>query len=196
MGTVTCIQRHKTANIYLPASTYRAHVWGEGSERGYLRISHCCCCCWVLVPKSLHDLKLQETGSHQVEEVTVIHKQHYPGRRAPSPFRVQKGGTSPCLLAAFLCFPMAMGRLGNIVKHLTLPRCLRSFHPLSISRPRLPPNLLSFVQICLHHRSTCCVFELQHYLLIQRFIFNEAPCQCLNSIQNKEKAVFPKQLLL
>lgn len=51
----------------------------------------------------------------------------------------------------------AVGKLENTVNHLTL-RCLRSFHPLSISRPHLPPNLPSFVQICFHHRSTCCLF--------------------------------------
>jgi len=61
--------------------------------------------------------------------------------------------------------------------------------------PPHPPNPPSFVQICFHHRSTCCLLKLQCYLLIQRFIFNEAPCQCLNSIQNKEEAIFPQQLL-
>ena len=78
----------------------------------------------------------------KVEEVKVICGQNHPGWMSPFSLIVQEGGASPCLLAAFLCFPVAVGRLEDIVKHLTLlPSQVfsSSVHLL----PRLPqPSLL------------------------------------------------------
>lgn len=152
-----------------------------------------CCWCWCLSLQSIQGCKTHIP--HKVEGMKVINNQNYPRLEGSLfAFRVQKSRASSRPLSAFCCFPVAVGRPENIVKHLT-SLGLRSF---MLSPPPAPPpaNRPSFVRICFHHRSTCCLFQLQHYLLIQRFIFNEAPCQCLNSIRNKEKTVFPKQLLL